>query len=133
MILFSFFPLCQFGLAAGIIGFWVFFFMVENKNPEKSQIYLHYERSFPLPDLGWLVPSLLIAGFGLLGDAQYGYIFTIISGGSLIFLGLVDISFNLQNGGYTSNRIDTLMNLVINGICIIFGPVSIIWGSNGLL
>lgn len=121
--------ICQIALAIGIIGFWIYFFLVENKDPENSPIYLHYERAFPLPDLGWVVVSLIIAAIGLLGNKNYGYIFTIASGGALIFLGLVDVAFNIQNGGYTSKLEDTIMNIVINGVCLVFGPISIIWAS----
>ncbi|TAL33242.1 MAG: hypothetical protein EPN93_14515 [Spirochaetes bacterium] len=116
----------EFIFAAGIAGFWVYFFLVENKNPEKSQVYLGFERSFPLPDLGYLVPVLLAAGYGLLNNHHFGYILTITAGGGLIFLGLVDIGFNAQNKGYSSNIGDTIMNLFINLACVIMGPVFII-------
>ncbi len=116
----------EFIFAAGIAGFWVYFFLVENKNPEKSAVYLGFERSFPLPDLGYLVPVLVIAGCGLLNNYAFGYILTITAGGGLIFLGLVDIGFNSQNKGYSSNIGDTIMNLFINCACVIMGPVFII-------
>ena len=116
----------EFIMAAGIGGFWIYFFLVENKNPEKSDIYLAFERSFPLPDLGFLVPALSSAGVGLLINHPLGYILTIVSGGGLIFLGLVDIGFNSQNKGYSSNAGDTVMNLIINIACIVLGPVFII-------
>ena len=45
---------------------------------------------------------------------------------SLFKEGLVDIAFNLQNGGYTKKIADTIMNLVINSVCISFGPI-LIW------
>jgi len=116
----------EFIFAAGIAGFWVYFFLVENKNPEKSDIYLAFERSFPLPDLCYLVPVLFIAGLCLLNNHLLGYILTITAGGGLIFLGLVDIGFNARNKGYSSNIGDTVMNLFINLSCVIMGPFFII-------
>ena len=115
----------EFIFAIGISVFWIYFFLVENRNPEKSDIYLAYERSFPLPDLGYLVPVLAAAGYFLLHNHPLGYILTITAGGGLIFLGLVDIGFNLQNKGYTSNIGDSIMNLFINIACVIMGPVFI--------
>ncbi len=115
----------EFVFAAGIAGFWVYFFLVENKNPEKSAVYLGYERSFPLPDLLYLVPVLVAAGVCLLKSLFLGYILTITAGGGLIFLGLVDIGFNSQNKGYTSNIGDTILNLFINIACVVMGPVFI--------
>ena len=116
-------------IAVGIIGFWVYFFLVENHNPEKTPIYLAFERSFPLPDLIWLTPALIIAAVGLLTEKPMGIVFTIAAGGALLFLGLVDTSFNLKNGGYTTKPMDTLINVVINGVSIIMGPVLIILGA----
>ncbi len=123
----------EFIFAAGIASFWIYFFLVENKNPEKSAVYLGYERSFPLPDLCYLVPVLTIAGICLLKDYRLGYILTITAGGGLIFLGLVDIAFNFQNKGYSSNIGDTIMNLFINLACVIMGPVFIVSVSKYLV
>jgi len=110
-------------LALGFIGFWIFFFLVENRNPENTEIYLAFERSFPVPDLGWITPCLLVAAIGLIINEGFGLFFTIISGSALIFLGLLDISFNVQNGGYKKSLSDTIMNLFINLICVILGPI----------
>ena len=92
-------------IALGVGGFWIYFFLVENKNLDKSAIYFGYERSFPIPDLLWVVPCLALAAIGLLRNSKWGIVFTIAGGGALIFLGLVDISFNAQNKGYSSNSI----------------------------
>ena len=110
-------------ISVGLIGFWIYFFLFENKNPEKSEVYIGFERSFPVPDLGWVTPGLIIAAIGLLSEQKFGIFFTITSGSALLFLGLLDISFNVQNKGYTTNIGDTLMNLLINIVCVIFGPL----------
>jgi len=112
--------------AIGMIGFWIYFFLVENKNPEKSKEYLSYERSFPIPDLVWLTPGLIISAIGVLLHQLFGYILNIAVSGGLIFLGLVDISFNIQNKQYTSNFGDSMMNIFINLACVILGPIFII-------
>ena len=114
-------------IAVGLIGFWIYFFLFENKNPEKSEVYFGFERSFPVPDLVWVTPSLIVAAIGLLSEQRFGIFFTITSGSALLFLGLLDVSFNVQNQGYTSNIGDTLMNLLINIVCVIFGPLLMIF------
>ncbi len=113
-------------IGVGLIGFWIYFFLIENKNPEKSEVYFGFERSFPVPDLGWVSPSLIIAAIGLLSEQRFGIFFTITSGSALLFLGLLDISFNVQNKGYSTNIGDTVMNLFINLVCVIFGPLFMI-------
>jgi len=112
--------------AIGMIGFWIYFFLVENKKSDNSKEYLAFERSFPVPDLVWLAPGLIVSAIGVLSDHFYGYIITIAVSGGLIFLGLVDISFNIQNKQYTSNIGDTIMNIFINLACLILGPLFII-------
>lgn len=112
--------------AVGIVGFWIYFFLVENKNSERSKEYLAYERSFPVPDLIWITPGLIVSAIGVLSDQFWGYIVTIAVSGGLIFLGLVDISFNVQNKQYTSNIGDAIMNAFINLACVTLGPIFII-------
>jgi hypothetical protein len=42
----------------------------------------------------------VVAAVGLLTGAGYGPAFGLLAAGSLIFLGLLDVSFNLENGLY---------------------------------
>ncbi len=110
------------------IVFWTFFFMVENKNPENSDIYLAFERSFPVPDLLWLTPCCFIGGYGLLYGLSYGAFFAVLSGCSLLFISLLDISFNTLNQGYTKSVGDGIINGVMNFLCLTFGILFMIYG-----
>ena len=115
-------------LAVGLVGFWIFFFKVENKNPEKEEWYLKYERSFPLPDLGLIMVCLLIAAAGLLIGERFGIFFTIVAGGGLMFLGLIDFAFNLQNGLFKTKDMDAYMSIGIVSFVLIMGVLSLIYG-----
>jgi len=115
-------------LAVGIIGFWIFFFKVENKDPEKEEWYLKHERSFPLPDLGLIAVCLLVAATGLLIGERFGIFFTIVAGGGLMFLGLIDFAFNLQNGLFKTKNMDAYMSIGIVSIVLIMGVLSLIYG-----
>ncbi|MHA1775243.1 MAG: hypothetical protein ACTSWC_00630 [Promethearchaeota archaeon] len=119
----------QFIVAGGLILFWIYFFTSENHNPKNTPEYLAFERAFPIPDLFWLTPALIIAGISVIQKSKWGVILTIGTGGSLIFLSLLDISFNLQHKGYTKSRMDALINLTINSICIIIGIVYLFIGG----
>lgn len=110
-------------LAVGFVGFWIYFFRVENRNPARDAVYLGFERSFPVPDLCWATPCLVISAVGLLTGQRYGVFWTGLAGSALLFLGLLDISFNLRHGGYTTNKADAVTNVIINAVCVIFGPV----------
>jgi len=115
-------------LAVGIVGFWIFFFKVENKDPEKEEWYLKHEISFPLPDLGLIAVCLLVAATGLLIGERFGIFFTIVAGGGLMFLGLIDFAFNLQNGLFKTKNLDAYMSIGIVSIVLIMGVLSLIYG-----
>ncbi|MFX0012695.1 MAG: hypothetical protein ACFE9R_20460 [Candidatus Hermodarchaeota archaeon] len=115
-------------LAIGIVAFWIYFFMVENKNPEKEEWYLKHERSFPLPDLGLVTVCLLVAAVGLLIGERFGIFFTIVAGGGLMFLGLIDLAFNLQNGLFKTKNMDAYMSIAIVAIVLIMGVLTLIYG-----
>ncbi|MFA5066301.1 MAG: hypothetical protein WC566_12680 [Dehalococcoidia bacterium] len=104
----------------GLILFWLAFFTV-GLAPEKAPpCYFAYENSFPLPD-GILAVLLLIAGILLMKSNPAGRILSLVGGGALVFLGLLDFSFNLQNGIYLTSVIDLVLNAFINLWCVVFG------------
>ena len=75
-------------IAIGIIVFWIIFYFTEYKNRKMSEVEFKHELSFPLPDLGWITPNLIIATIGLLLNQGFGYLFSIIGGSGMMFLGL---------------------------------------------
>jgi len=104
----------------GLILFWLAFFTV-GLAPEKAPpCYFAYEHSFPLPD-GILAIVLLVAGILLMRSNPAGRILTLIGAGALIFLGLLDFSFNLQNGIYSTSVVDLVLNVLVNLWCVGFG------------
>ena len=118
-------------MAIGIISFWVAFFtsdMVQLPDQRLEEIYLAFEHAFPVPDL-WLSVSLIIGAIGLLKVKLFGILFSLTGGASLIFLGLLDISFNTQNGMYLLTVEDAVFNGMINVACLVFGVflISTIW------
>ena len=110
--------------AITFIWFWYNFFKVENKNPENSEAYLAHERSFPIADLGWIVPTLIISAIGNFLGESFGIIFSFISGSSLVFLSILDITYNIQQGRFASHKSNLIMNLIL----LIGGIISIIFG-----
>lgn len=106
-------------IAVGIVCFWIAFFssdLVNIGDPQLETVYSAFESAFPAPD-GWLVITLVIAAIGLFRKRSYGYLFSVIAGASLIFLGLLDISFNVQNGIYSLGIQEAIINLFINILC----------------
>ena len=105
---------------AGIILFWVAFFTI-GMAPEKPPVgYFPYELSFPLPD-GLTSILLIITGILMIKDKRPSTMMSLICSGALMFLGLLDFSFNIQNGVYAASTLDLAINAFVNAWCVGFG------------
>jgi len=107
-------------LAVGIVFFWIAFFttdLISFNDPHLKEIYLAFESAFPVPDI-YLSLVLTIGGIGLLKKKSYGSLFSLMGGASLIFLGLLDISFNIQHGIYLTGVGEGILNILINLLCL---------------
>jgi heme/copper-type cytochrome/quinol oxidase subunit 2 len=129
------FGVFQILIAVGLIGFWLMFYFTEYKNRKMTEVEFKHEMSFPLPDLGWVLPNLIIASIGLLLEQWFGYLFTVTSASGMMFLGLIDLAFNLQNKKFCIKKysFDAYMSIIIVAIMLIFGPVFLIYGGFNLL
>ena len=111
-----------------IISFWIGWFLGLLKSFSQGdplyETYMAFESSFPIADF-WIVILLIISAYGILKDKSYGSYFAASAGGALIFLGLIDIAFNLQQGVYQHDIVAVFINL----IAIIGGGLFLGWFS----
>lgn len=105
---------------AGLILFWIGFFTVGLAPENPPPCYFAYEHSFPLPDI-ILAVAFLLAGTLLLKNRESGRILSLVCAGGLMFLGVLDFSFNVQNGVYRISTLDLVLNVFINIWCVGFG------------
>ncbi len=124
-------------VALGIIGFWAAYFstdMVNIADARLKEVYTAFESAFPVADL-YLAAVLIAGGVGLLKKRLYGYVFSLMGGASLIFLGLLDVSFNLQQGIYLLGAGEAVLNVSINAMCLGFGVFLVfsVWKNRGKL
>ena len=112
----------EFLTGVGLILFWIGFFTIGLAPENPPQCYYAYEHSFPLPD-GLLAILLLAAGILLLLNNPLGSKLSLVAAGALVFLGLLDFSFNIQNGIYMTSKLDLVLNTFINVWCVGFGVV----------
>ena len=111
--------------AVGLVLFWIGFFTIglAPKNPPAG--YFVYEHSFPVPDI--ILAVVLIAGSVLnMTGGTHGNTLLVASGGALVFLGILDMSFNFQNGMYKTSVLDMILNAFINLWCVIFGALIVV-------
>jgi len=115
-----FVAIMELAIAAGIISFWIAFFstdLVNIDDPHLKEIYLAFESAFPVADI-YLSILLIIGGIGLLKKMSFGFLFSLLGGASLVFLGLLDISFNTQHGIYLLGIGEAVLNIFINSLCL---------------
>jgi len=110
----------EFLTGLGIILFWIGFFTVWLAPENPPQCYHAFEHSFPLPDT-ILALALIGAAFLLMKGNPRGRDLSLVCGGGLTFLGVLDFSFNIQNGMYAISVLDTVLNASINVWCTAFG------------
>ena len=118
-------PVLEIITAGGLILFWIGFFTVGMAPETPPECYFAYEHAFPLPDLV-LAMVLLASGILLLKGNPQGKTLALVAAGALVFLGLVDFSFNFQNGIYGISTLDLVLNGFINIWCVAFG-LAMVW------
>jgi hypothetical protein len=114
----------QLATGLGIMVFWAAFFTIGLAPQNPPRCYLAFEHAFVLPDV--VVGATLIVSSALLRRGNpLGLRLALVSAGAIIFLGLVDISFNIQNGIYGLSTADAALNGFINLWCLVLGGLII--------
>ena len=90
-----------------LIYYWIDFFLKKGVQVTQEEWYIKFQKAFPLADM-WAAACALLGGVGLLTEQNYGLLFSLLAAGSLMFLALMDITFNVENKLYhlvgTSNE-----------------------------
>ncbi|HMB20795.1 MAG TPA: hypothetical protein VKQ10_06990 [Spirochaetota bacterium] len=117
-------PILAIITAVGILLFWLGFFTIGMAPDNPPPCYFAYEHAFPLPDIV-MAFVMIAAGYLMLKKIQVGQSLMLAAAGALTFLGLLDFSFNLQNGIYAISTMDMILNGFINTWCVLFGAFMI--------
>ncbi len=113
-------PVLEIVTGAGIILFWVGFFTVGLAPEPAPECYFTFEHAFPPPDI-ILSVTLIASGILLIKKSRAGIKLSLVSAGALVFIGTLDMSFNIQNGVYLVSPVELITNGFINLWCIGFG------------
>ena len=87
------------GTAVGLIYYWVDFYMKGGVQAVNEDWYIRFQKAFTVADL-WTAVCAIVGAIGLLTGQAFGALFAVVAASSLIFLGLMDITFNIQNNLY---------------------------------
>ncbi len=114
--------------------YWVLYFTSGAVQAETSAIYVAFENSFPAAD-GWMSLACFLAGAGLLLRRHWGLLFGLSAGSAMIFLGLMDVLFNLEQGMYLALSGEMVFEILINVWTLGFGIFSLwfLWSRRKLL
>ncbi|RMF21693.1 MAG: hypothetical protein D6760_08960, partial [Deltaproteobacteria bacterium] len=90
-------PLVQIAVAIGIATFWLNWLRHEQNEPWFPPGFIEHERAFVYPDS---ICALLLVVSAILSLAGHplGRSVGLVAGGMLLFLGVIDLAYMLQNG-----------------------------------
>ena len=110
--------------AAGLFLYWILYFTIGVAPQFPPPGYFAFQHSFTFADL-ILAVLLARAATYLLGADPVRRVFgrglSLVCAGALLFLGGLDISFNVQNGIYLTVSFDTILEVAVNIWCLGFG------------
>ncbi len=125
--------------AVGTLLFWVTFFAdLETQRSgylaSRCDAWFAWEMSFPLAD-AWMAATAIAGAVGLWRMRPTGLLFGLVSGGAMVFLGLMDALFFLQNGLYLPLTGEVAVELFIHIWTAAFGlfAIAYIWSHRALL
>jgi len=106
--------------------YWATFFTSGNVQSSEAECYLAFERAFPAADL-WLAAACLAAAEGLRRRREWAVLFGIAAGSAAVYLGCMDVLYNVENGMYAVWSAPMVGEMVINLFCLTFGPFLLVW------
>jgi hypothetical protein len=125
--------------AAGTLVFWVAFFAGYEAQrdcylAQECNCWFPWERSFPAAD-AWTAALCILGATGLWRVRPAGLLYSLVAGGALVFLGLIDALFFLQNGLYWPLNGDVAVELFIHVWTVTIGlsAIACVWPRRGYL
>jgi len=83
------------------IAYWTIWFGVDRNILASSHTtaYYTFENAFPAAD-AWLTLTLLLGALGIARRRSWGLLWGLLAGGAGVYLGCMDVLFDLENGIY---------------------------------
>ena len=111
--------------AVGTTAYWTAYFTSGSVRTSADPGYLAFEDAFPLAD-GYMTACFLVAA-GLLWAGRVAAVpFGIAAGSAMVFLGCMDVLFNLEHGKYAAMTPAMAVETAINVGCLVFGPLTMV-------
>jgi len=117
-----------FGVLA-TLAYWFVWFGIDRDilASAHTESYYAFENSFPAADL-WMAGCGVAASVALIRRRASALLWLIAAGATSIYLGLLDVLFDLENGIYRSpDTAGVLIEMAINVLTLAFGTLIMIW------
>lgn len=114
-----------------IAAYWLIWYGIDRNILASSHApaYFVFENAFPAAD-AWLGIALMLGALGLALRRPWGLLFTLLAGGAGIYLGCMDVLFDLENHIYTGGDVGAVaIEAAINALTFALGIVviSYVW------
>lgn len=107
------------------IVFWILFLFVPGSvQSSDERCYMVFEHSFVAADL-WMCVAFFLSAYFLYHRDPAGVLWGIVGGGTSVFLGLMDVLYNIENGMYKKINAGMFFEILINLGTLIFGGITI--------
>ncbi len=127
-------------IGIGIFGFviltayWLIWFtapqFIQSRTPDAADytIYIVFQQAFPLADF-YVAVAALIGAIGLFKMKSWGFLSMLLGSGGLIFLGLMDLLYDLEHKMFIPLNAESTMELVIVILTFVLGSiiVTLLW------
>ncbi len=121
------FIVLEVAVGALTIVFWfLFLFVPGSVQSSDERCYMVFEKSFVAADL-WMSIAFFLSAYFLYHADAAGVLWGIVAGGTFVFLGLMDVLYNIENGMYKKINSGMVFEILINLTSIIFGGFTIIY------
>jgi uncharacterized membrane protein (DUF2068 family) len=104
--------------------YWIVFFTYGGVHVRDDAVYLAFEQAFPLAD-AWMAACSLLGAIGLWRGRPWGLLFGLLAASSQVFLGCLDVLFNLNQGNYAIASVAMAVEIVINVGLLVGAPLLI--------
>lgn len=110
--------------ALGTLAYWLVYFTSGDTQVRSDEVYLAFENAFPLADAYMALALALGAYFLWRGDTR-GVLWGIVGGAAMIFLGCMDLLFNLEQNQFAHMSAEMWAETFIVAFCLCFGPFTV--------
>ena len=110
-------------------AYWLVWFGIDREilAAAHTESYYAFENAFPVADL-WMVFTGVAASVALVRRRASALFWIIAAGAISIYLGLLDVLFDLENGIYGSaDTGGVIVEIAINVLTLAFGALILIW------